>query len=71
MKRTVLTFGLICGAIIVVTMAITMSFHDQIGFDTIGLVVGYTTIVLAFLMIFVPANRAHCAIGRSSTTACR
>jgi amino acid transporter len=53
LKRTVLTYGFICGAIIVVTMAITMSFHDQIGFDTTGLVVGYATIVLAFLMIFL------------------
>ena len=53
MKRTVLTYGLLCGAIIVVTMAISMAFHDQIGFDTKGLVVGYTTMVLAFLMIFL------------------
>jgi hypothetical protein len=52
-KRTVLTFGFISGAIFAVMMAITMPFHDQIGFDKKGLVVGYTTMVLAFMMTFV------------------
>lgn len=51
MKRIVLTFGLIAGAILSVMMLITMPFHDQIGYDK-GLIIGYTTMVLAFLMVF-------------------
>ena len=51
MQRIVLTFGLIAGAILSVMMLLTIPFHDQIGFDR-GLVIGYTTMVLAFLMIF-------------------
>lgn len=51
MKKTVLTFGLIAGAIMSAMMLITMPFHDQIGFDR-GLIIGYTTMVAAFLLIF-------------------
>jgi len=52
MQRIVLTFGLIAGAILSVMMLLTLPFHDQIGFDK-GYIIGYTTMVLAFLMIFV------------------
>jgi hypothetical protein len=51
MKKTVLTFGLIAGAILSVMMVITMPFHDAIGYDR-ALVIGYTTMVLAFLLIY-------------------
>jgi len=51
MKKVVLTFGLIGGAILAAMMAITFPFHEQIGFDR-GVYVGYTTMVLAFLMVF-------------------
>jgi hypothetical protein len=51
MQKIVLTFGLIAGAILSGMMLITMPFHEQIGFDK-GLIIGYTTMVLAFLMIF-------------------
>jgi hypothetical protein len=51
MKKTVWTFGLIAGGILSVMMLITMPFHDAIGFDR-GLIVGYTTMVAAFLLIF-------------------
>lgn len=52
MKRIVLTFGLIAGAILSAMMLLTLPFHDEIGFETAGLVVGYTTMVVAFLLIF-------------------
>jgi Protein of unknown function (DUF4199) len=52
MKKIVLTFGLISGAVISVLMLITMRFHDAIGFETGGLLLGYTTMVLAFLLIY-------------------
>ena len=51
MKKTVLTFGLIAGAILSAMMAITMPFHEEIGSDG-ALIVGYTSMVLAFLLIF-------------------
>ena len=51
MKKTVLTFGLISGGILSLMMAITFPFHDAIGFDK-GAVVGYTSMVAAFMLIF-------------------
>ena len=51
MKRIVLTFGLIAGVVLSVMMAITLPFHDRIGLDR-AMIIGYTTMVLGFLMIF-------------------
>lgn len=51
MQRIVLTFGLIGGVVIAVMMALTLPLQDQIGFDR-GAIVGYTTMVLAFLMVY-------------------
>jgi amino acid transporter len=51
MKRTVWTFGLIAGAIMSAMMLVTIPFMDRIGFDTAE-VIGYTTIIAAFLLIF-------------------
>jgi hypothetical protein len=51
MQKVILTFGLIAGAILSAMMLVTLPFHDSLGFDT-GAVIGYTTMVLAFLLIF-------------------
>jgi hypothetical protein len=51
MRKTVLTFGLIGGGIIAILMSATLPFADRIGFDK-GMIVGYTTMVAAFLMVF-------------------
>lgn len=51
MKKIVLTFGLISGAIISLLMLATIPFIDEIGFDR-GVIVGYTTMVVAFLLVF-------------------
>jgi cation transport ATPase len=51
MKKTVWTFGLISGAILSAMMLLTMPFMDEIGFDR-GMVIGYTTMVVAFLLVF-------------------
>ena len=51
MKKIVLVFGLISGALMAVFMFATMPFIDKIGFDK-GLIVGYTNIVLAFILVF-------------------
>ena len=51
MKRIVWTFGLTSGAILAGMMAITMTFANKIGFDK-GEVIGYSTMILAFLMVY-------------------
>src|SRR6266852_6487926 len=51
MKRTVLTFGLIGGAIMATMMFATMPFVDKIGPDK-GEIIGYTTMILAFMLVF-------------------
>lgn len=51
MKKIVWTFGLIAGAILSVMMLLTLPFMDRIGFDR-GLIIGYTTMVLAFLLVY-------------------
>jgi hypothetical protein len=51
MKKTVLTFGLISGAILSVMMLLTLPFADDVGFDRME-IVGYTSMVLAFLLIY-------------------
>lgn len=51
MKKIVWTFGLISGAIASVLMMATVPFMDSIGFDK-GLVFGYTSMVLSFLLVY-------------------
>ena len=51
MQKIVLTFGLIAGAVLSAMMLLTLPFLDKIGFDK-GEIIGYTTMVLAFLMVF-------------------
>jgi Protein of unknown function (DUF4199) len=51
MKKTVLTFGLISGAISSLMMVATVPVTRRIGFDK-SVVVGYTSIVLSFLLVF-------------------
>ena len=51
MRKIVLTFGLIAGAILSGMMLLVVLFRDQIGFEKAE-VIGYTTMVLAFLMVF-------------------
>jgi hypothetical protein len=50
MRRTVLTFGLIAGAIMSLEMIIGLPFIEEVG--SLGLVIGYTTMVVAFLMVY-------------------
>jgi hypothetical protein len=51
MRKTVLTFGLIAGVILSIMMLSTLPFIDRIGFDR-SEVIGYTTMIVAFLLIF-------------------
>jgi len=51
MKKTVLTFGLISGAVSSLLMMLLMIFFvDKIGFDK-SIIVGYTTIVVSLLLV--------------------
>lgn len=68
MRKVVLTFGFIAGAIFAVTMLIALPFHDQIGFDWGGLVVGYASMVLAFLMVFVGVKSYRDNVAGGSVT---
>lgn len=65
MKRTVWTFGLISGAILSAMMLLTIPFADAIGPER-GMVIGYTTMVLSFLLVFfgVRSYRDNVAGGR-------
>jgi MFS family permease len=51
MTRVVLIFGLLAGAVLSVMMVVQATFIDEIGFDR-GEVIGYTTMIVAFLMVF-------------------
>jgi Protein of unknown function (DUF4199) len=65
MKRIVWTFGLIAGGILSLMMLLTIPFVDEIGWDR-GMVIGYTTMVLSFLLIFfgIRSYRDNVAGGR-------
>ena len=54
MKKVVLTFGLIAGAIMAVMMFITMSYFERIhaASEIVGYTIGYTTMIVAFLMVY-------------------
>src|SRR5215467_4507720 len=51
MKKTVLTFGIISGLILAVMMIATVPFLHKVSEDK-GLIIGYTTMVLAGLLVF-------------------
>jgi hypothetical protein len=50
-KKTILTFGLVSGAISALLLAATIPFADRIGFDK-GEYFGYTVIVLSLLIVY-------------------
>ena len=62
MKKIVLTFGLISGAILSAMMLITLPFQDAIGFDK-GAIIGYTTMVVAFLLIYFGVRSYRDTVG--------
>lgn len=51
MKKTVLVFGVISGLILAGMMVATLPFLEKIGQDK-GLIIGYTTMVLAGLLVY-------------------
>jgi hypothetical protein len=67
MRKTILTFGLISGAISSLLMIAVVAFGDRIGFDR-GAVIGYTSIVLSFLMVFFGIQSYRDNIGNGQIT---
>lgn len=67
MRKIVLTFGLIAGGILSVMMVASVALIDTIGFDK-GEIIGYTTMIIAFLMVFfgVKSYRDNVAGGEIS-----
>ena len=65
MKKTVLVFGLIAGAILSMMMLATLPFMDRIGFEK-GEVIGYTSMVLAFLLVFFGIRSYRDNVGRGA-----
>ena len=63
MKKTVWTFGLISGALVSAMMAATIPFQDENGFDH-SLIVGYTTMVLSFLLIYFGVRSYRDNVGK-------
>ena len=67
MKKTVLTFGLIGGVMIAVLVAATIPFAQQIGFEKAEFV-GYTIMVLSFLMVFFGIRSYRENVGHGQIT---
>jgi hypothetical protein len=67
MRKTVLTFGLIAGAFLAAMMLLTLPFQDRIGFDK-GAIIGYTTMVLAFLMVYFGVRSYRDRVAGGSVT---
>jgi hypothetical protein len=67
MRKTVLTFGVISGLLFTVMMIATLPFADRIGFDK-SEVLGYTTMVLAFLLVFFGVRSYRENVGNGEIT---
>lgn len=67
MKKTVLTFGLISGVLSSLMMVATVPFLHNMS-STKGLVIGYTAIVLSFLLVFFGIRSYRDNIGDGQVT---
>ena len=67
MRKIVVTFGLISGAISSLMMIALVTFGDRIGFDR-GAIIGNTSIVLSFLMVFFGVRTYRDNIGNGQIT---
>jgi hypothetical protein len=67
MRKIVLTFGLIAGAMLSAMMLLTLPFLDRIGFDK-GAVIGYTSMVLAFLTVYFGVRSYRDTVAGGSVT---
>src|ERR1700694_3113469 len=68
MKKTVLIFGLISGGIMTVLMFATLPFTDSPWLQSHSMVVGYTTMVLSFMLVFFGIRSYRENIGGGTIT---
>ena len=67
MRKTILIFGLISGAVSSLMMMGIVALGDRVGFDR-GPIVGYTSIVLSFLLVFFGIRSYRDNIGDGQIT---
>ena len=67
MRKIIVTFGLISGAISSLMMIALVTFGSRIGFDR-GAIIGNTSIVLSFLMVFFGIRTYRDNIGNGQIT---
>lgn len=67
MRKIVLTFGIISGAIMAGMFLLTLPFHDRIGNDA-GMLIGYTTMVAASLLVYFGVRRYRDTIAGGRVT---
>jgi len=65
LKKTILTFGLISGALISLMMALTVPFQDKLGHSY---VIGYATIVLSLLLSYFGIRSYRDNVGKGQIT---
>jgi hypothetical protein len=65
MKKTVLTFGLIAGGVLSLMMLLTIPFLGTLGFEH-GEVIGYTSMVLSFLLVFFGIRSYRESVGKGN-----
>jgi hypothetical protein len=68
MKKTILTFGLISGILSSLMMAATVPFFEKLGDGHAGELLGYTAIVLSFLLVFFGIRSYRGNIGDGQIT---
>src|SRR2546430_11834753 len=68
MKKTVLTFGLISGGIMAVMMFATLPFTDSAWLQSHSMFIGYTTMVLSFMLVFFGIRSYRENIGGGTIT---
>jgi len=67
MKKIVITFGLISGALASSQMAVIVPFVEQIGWDR-AVYFGYTAIVLSFILVFFGIKRYRDNVGNGQVS---
>jgi hypothetical protein len=65
MRKTILTFGLISGGLLSLMMAATVPFQNKLGHS---LVVGYTTMVLSFMLVYFGIRSYRDNVGSGEIT---
>ena len=68
MKKIILTFGIISGIVSSVLMCITIPFLSDLEHGEKGLIIGYTAIVLSFLLVYFGIRSYRDNVGNGAIT---